>query len=226
MSEYINAYIDNTVGMIHENITTILQTRTQLKLASDAIAQKDNIISQLNSQTEQSNSQLSGQTEQLNELNLESERLKEEIGSLRQTNQDLTSRVSHLDTLSNQVNEINSVVHERDTNIAELHQQIANLNETNHALSSKASNFDVLSKQMGEMKSMLLERDRKIFEIERDRDLHIEKLKNEIETLKKIPTITKEPESALNTKIGKLTKVLSVTSNTVLSSTKTETDDF
>jgi predicted RNase H-like nuclease (RuvC/YqgF family) len=123
------------------------------------------------------------------------------------------------------VNEINNVVHERDTNIAELHQQIAILNETNHALSSKASNFDVLSKQMSEMKSMLLERDQKIFEIERDRDLHIEKLKNEIETLK-TPIITKEPESALNSKIGKLTKVLPVTSNTVLSSKKTETDDF
>jgi chromosome segregation ATPase len=225
MSDYINAYIDNTVGMIHENVTTILQTRTHLRLANDTIAQKDSIISQLSSQIEQLNNQSASQIEQLNIQNLESERLKEEIRGLNQSNQDLTNQITTLGILSNQVNEINNVLNDKDINIASLQQQIAVLNETNHALTNKLSHFDTLSNQVSEMKSMILERDRKIFEIERDKDLHIENLKNEIELLKN-PVIIKEPESTLNTKIRRMTKVLPVNSNTALSSTKAETDDF
>ena len=46
-SAYVNTYLDHAMGMIHENITQVLQLRTQAKLATDLVKQKDEIIAKL-----------------------------------------------------------------------------------------------------------------------------------------------------------------------------------
>lgn len=47
-TKYVNAYIDSTVGMLHENILQILQLKAQLKVINDLVNEKDNIINELN----------------------------------------------------------------------------------------------------------------------------------------------------------------------------------
>lgn len=149
---YVNAYIDSSIGLIHENISNILQLRTQLKMAGNAIAQKDEIINQLSSHVEE----------------------------LKTTNSD----------------------------IKHLTEQVRVLTEQNHALSNKASHFDVMTNQVRDMKFLI-----------QDKDTRIEQLTSEIDRLK-------NPESALNSKSKKTTKVSQDIRTVALSSSKVETDDF
>lgn len=46
-SAYVNAYIDNAVGMLHENINTILQMKTQAKLTADIISARNEEVKSL-----------------------------------------------------------------------------------------------------------------------------------------------------------------------------------
>ena len=43
-SKFVNAYIDNAMGMIHEQTALVLQLKTQAKVANDIIAEKDDVI--------------------------------------------------------------------------------------------------------------------------------------------------------------------------------------
>ena len=149
---FINAYIDNSIGMIHENISNILQLKSQLKIANDTNSQKDALIGNL----------------------------YDEIERLKNINSEM----------------------------ANLRQELEECVEAKHALKNKVSHMDALSNQFSQMKSAILER-----------DVRIEQLSDEIERMR-------NPESVLNTKIKKTTKISQETQTVALSSTKAETDDF
>ena len=149
---FINAYIDNSIGMIHENISNILQLKSQLKIANDTNSQKDALIGNL----------------------------YDEIERLKNINSEMAS----------------------------LRQELEECVEAKHALKNKVSHMDALSNQFSQMKSAILER-----------DVRIEQLSDEIERMR-------NPESVLNTKIKKTTKISQETQTVALSSTKAETDDF
>lgn len=90
---YINAYIDHAMGMIHEHINTILQLKTNLKVATDLIRQKDEIIATFENQMKN----LDNSNNELNKSKEEYVRLEQECNALR-------NKASHFDSLVNQFN--------------------------------------------------------------------------------------------------------------------------
>lgn len=108
-NSFINAYIDNAVGMIHENISAVLQLKTQLKISNDLVAQKDSVIGQL-----------MGQIEQLTNSNVELAKLKEHNDVLLEKNRALINKTSHLDALLKQVNEMKLMIQQKDLKISQI----------------------------------------------------------------------------------------------------------
>ena len=55
MSEsiFINKYVDNAIGYIHENISAILQLRTQLSLLNELVQEKDRLIAEIQKNQEE-----------------------------------------------------------------------------------------------------------------------------------------------------------------------------
>ena len=106
---FINAYIDNSIGMIHENISNILQLKSQLKIANDTIAQKDAVIGNLYNEIEQ-----------LKNINSEMANLRQELEECVDANHALKNKASHMDTLMNQVSQMKSAILERDARIEKL----------------------------------------------------------------------------------------------------------
>lgn len=92
---YINAYIDNAMGTIHDQIKTILQLKSQVTIVNGLVSEKDGVISTLQQQIDNNNEN----NNNLNEAN-------EKIRNLEQECQSLRNKTSHYDALVNQFNEL------------------------------------------------------------------------------------------------------------------------
>lgn len=108
-NKYINAYIDSTVGMLHENITQILQLKAQLKVIGDVVAEKDNMINDINNRLS-SNQSIEQDYHKLVKRNQE---LVNEISALN-------NKVSHIDTFTRQILEMKYMIVEKDIIIEDL----------------------------------------------------------------------------------------------------------
>ena len=145
---YMNAYVDNAVGMIHEYIGGILQLKTQLKVCESIIEAKNVEIEKLskfkNEETEQI---LLTKESELNDLrnqlighgNLGTENvelhqlcsdLQHRCNDLQNENNALAQKVSHMDSLLKQMSEMKQDIITRNNMIADLEQKLARQTET------------------------------------------------------------------------------------------------
>lgn len=132
---YINAYVDNSVGMLHEYVTMVLQLRTQLKIANDMVAEKDATISSLREQVSGVSSELQ---EELNKVKGDLESYRSQIGDnnelinksradaikWEQEYNDMKNKMSHMDTLTSQMNEMKKMIIDKDKEIQDLKEQL------------------------------------------------------------------------------------------------------
>jgi chromosome segregation ATPase len=132
---YINAYVDNSVGMLHEYVTMVLQLRTQLKIANDMVAEKDATISSLREQVSGVSTELQ---EELNKIKAELESYRSQVGDNNQLiNQsradaikweqeynDMKNKMSHMDTLTSQMNEMKKMIIDKDNEIQDLKEKL------------------------------------------------------------------------------------------------------
>lgn len=109
---YVNSYIDVSVGLLHEYLNQILQLKTEAKLASDGMAERDRIIEGLNN-TITSND---ATAEEISKLRQQIAELENEANSLR-------NKASHVDTFANQINAMKTIIQEKDEVIATLNEE-------------------------------------------------------------------------------------------------------
>jgi len=119
-NKYVNGYIDNAVGMIHENINLILQLKTQLRLANELISEKDLAIGAINSELQTHKSD----NEQIANLNETIKTLQNKNVSLQDENNGLNSKVSHMDTLLKQITQMKINLLAKNTEIEELNEKL------------------------------------------------------------------------------------------------------
>jgi len=115
---YVNAYIDNAVGMIHENINVVLQLKTQVKMANDIIKEKDGVIGSLMSQLESSKT-----------VSDELSRYREIARQAEEAQKSAASKMAHMDTAMSQISSMKSEIKKRDSKILELEETLKKFNE-------------------------------------------------------------------------------------------------
>jgi chromosome segregation ATPase len=132
---YINAYVDNSVGMLHEYVTMVLQLRTQNKIVNDMVAEKDATISSLREQVSGVSTELQ---EELNKVKGELESYRSQIGNnnekinqsradaikWEQEYNDMKNKMSHMDTLTSQMNEMKKMIIDKDNEIQSLKDKL------------------------------------------------------------------------------------------------------
>lgn len=132
---YINAYVDNSVGMLHEYVTMVLQLKTQLKVTGDMVAEKDATISSLREQASGVSSELQ---EELNKVKGELESFRSQVGNnnelINQSRSDaikwekeyneMKNKMSHMDTLTSQMNEMKKMIIDKDNEINDLKDKL------------------------------------------------------------------------------------------------------
>jgi chromosome segregation ATPase len=96
MSEkYFNAYVDSAVGMIHEHVAANLQLKAQLKVTSDLLAEKDNVINAL-----------SEEMQNLRNQNADAETARVNAKHWEDSYHGMMNKVSHMETLTSQYNDL------------------------------------------------------------------------------------------------------------------------
>lgn len=130
-SKYVNTYIENSIGMIHEYVSLVLQARTQAKIANDIVAEKDATISSLDEQVQAFKSELEknrnelNQTvatsnEQVNQSRADALKWEHEYNSIK-------AKAEHTDTLVAQINEMKQMVITKNNEIEDLKNKIETL---------------------------------------------------------------------------------------------------
>lgn len=112
-NKFVNTYIDFAVNQLHENLNLILQLKTQLKLAGDSVTEKDEIISKLTADLE---------TNKID--NQEIVKVRDQARKWEEAHNNMSGKVSHLDTALSQIAQMKKEVLSRDETIAGLQQEI------------------------------------------------------------------------------------------------------
>lgn len=103
-NKYINAYIDTSVSMINEYITKYIQVQAQLKVANDIVTERENIITTL--------------TTEIDRLRTDAAKINEnEFTAMK-------NKLSHMDTLMQQMGQMKLTIKEKDEEINTLKNQI------------------------------------------------------------------------------------------------------
>ena len=121
---FINTYIDVIINSIQEYLKSSLQLQTQIKVNELVIANKDQIISSL--------------TQQINE-NKVAEDWKVKYESAEHNYAEAMNKLSHMDTLLNQLSDMKKTIIKKDEEIAELKCKLSN-NKTSKTSETKVIN--------------------------------------------------------------------------------------
>lgn len=130
-TNYMNAYVNLVMETVHTNLNDILQLKTQTKLLNDLVLEKDQVISSLNQQLEESRV---NQTDN-DALQAEMQRLRDNAATWETQYNNMYGKVSHMDTLVKQFNDLQK---EHVENINNLNRSIDELN----ALRSKTQEYE------------------------------------------------------------------------------------
>lgn len=107
MSEkYFNAYVDSAVGIIHENLSLILQLKAQLKVANDLLAEKDGFITSQISERDKAIDSLSNELTNLRTQSVDVEEVKKNAKFWEDSYHAMNNKVAHMETLTKQYNEL------------------------------------------------------------------------------------------------------------------------
>jgi hypothetical protein len=112
-NKYVNTYIETMMASLHENLATILQLKTQLRLTNEIIQEKDRVIQSLNVEIEN-----------LKRSDADYHQAKDNAKIWEESFRAMERKVSHMDTLMNQVKEMKKMVLEKDKEIESLKQTI------------------------------------------------------------------------------------------------------
>lgn len=141
-TKFINTYIDVITGTLHEQLGSVLQLKTQIKIMTETIQEKDNLIVSLSQEKENIRTQLENEKNTAIEAtrsHLEAEK-NAAIAAIQNekatsSGQDaeiihsLQTKLSHMDTLLKQLSDTQKEVQAKNGEIAERDNTIASLEQ-------------------------------------------------------------------------------------------------
>lgn len=117
-NKYINVYIENALGLVHEYINILLKTKTEAKLMEEVLKDKDLEIARLAEEV----TGLRGNSVNVNEA-LEKARVwEDQYNSMKQ-------RVAHMDTMASGFNEIKQRLVEKNTDVDRMATELEQLRQ-------------------------------------------------------------------------------------------------
>lgn len=137
-SKYVNTYLDFAIGMIHEAINEKLQLRTQMKMANDLVAERDQVISALKKEIEN----IKGDTSKNDKISNELIEEKKKSKQLEDSYHALTVKLSHFDNMTNQFNDIKNQLQIKNIELQSKNRDYESLQTNYNSLLEKSAIFD------------------------------------------------------------------------------------
>lgn len=172
-NKFVNSYIDNALGMSFEYMKQVVHLKTQLNIANDLVQQKDEVISALRSDSEK----IKTDSNELCKAQEDVKRLEGECATLR-------NKVSHMDTLTNQFNQMKNDLINKQNDATRLQNDLNNLRNQDVAKDNEISKFKT---EIDQLKGQVSQKDQEIVV----KNEEIQSLKTQIDTLSKKPINSK-----------------------------------
>lgn len=202
-TKYINTYIDVAMSTINESSSTILQLKTQNRIASDVISEKDRFIAALAEEKDRAIAALSTEVENLRKIveSDDSKFDKQKYEQLVQEHNGALTKLSHMDALIKQVGEMKQDIISKENQIKTLSDaagpkdaEIASLNiaigEKEARLNALQSGINNRDAEIIGLRNAVTEKDGSINSLQneiRDRDTKLGATQNDLQ--EKVATI-------------------------------------
>jgi chromosome segregation ATPase len=135
---FVNAYIDSSVGMIHEYISQLLNTKAQLRVANEILSTKDAAIATLNEELSSYRNNSTANTEQMVTLRESHRQMEEQYNAM-------VNKASHMETLLKQVSEMKNEILSRDETIRKLTEETSSIIAIKNALADSEATIHQLT---------------------------------------------------------------------------------
>lgn len=116
VNKYINAYIDTCISQINDLTIKHIQVQAQCKVASDLVKEKEDIIENLISELESLRNHDNEKQKQIDNAKIWEDSYNA-----------MTKKLSHMDTLMNQMGQMKIQITEKDEEIRKLQKQVIEL---------------------------------------------------------------------------------------------------
>lgn len=171
-TDYINGYLENAIGMLHEYLNQVLQLKTQLKLVTDTISSKDAAIQELTNQLETVKKELMDELERVKkelDSNIESHAKDNEVVNntranlqrLQDENDSIKHKLSEFDALAKQFADLKNEYKNKDSQVQNLSSELENVR------SNKDAEIQKLSSELLGSKTLLDEKEKEIKRLEK-----------------------------------------------------------
>lgn len=132
--KFFNAYVDLAVGMLHQNVNTILELKTQIKLLEDNVRLKDSVISELDGAIGVLNEEKKNRSSDLDKVYLEKEEIRSELSqqieilnsklaSMEEKYEQMQQKYVHMATYETQIKEMKRELQAKNEEIDQLKKQ-------------------------------------------------------------------------------------------------------
>jgi chromosome segregation ATPase len=153
---FFNAYVDLAVGTIHQNVNTILELKTQVKMLEDQVRELDSAVGVMNQRIENFDKEKDSLIKQFEEdtKNLTSQYdrklsdLQSKLKSLEREKESTLKKSGHMSTFENQIKDMKREILEKNAEIESLKSNTSNtgvtsvINTKTKKSSSKPENVD------------------------------------------------------------------------------------
>jgi chromosome segregation ATPase len=181
--KFINTYIDVMVGTIHEMMNSSLQLKTNMKISTDLLIEKDKQIGNLTAEIETINNNKLSFDATIESNNTEIDSLKSQLSLLVEKDKQISNLTAEIEAINNNKLSFDATIESNRTEIDSLKSQLSRNQQELESLRSKASHTDSLLQQIISMKQEIKNRDNTIAE----KNKEIEAINNrEIEARDKI----------------------------------------
>lgn len=140
-TNYMNTYVNLVVETVHSYLNDILQLKTQLSVINSLVSEKDQAIASL----EQEIISLREEKERHQGDESEMQKLRDNAASWEFQYNTMVNKVSHMDALTNQFNDIKRQYIEKTQEIESIQND---LNQARHDVNSKQGECDSLRSEL------------------------------------------------------------------------------
>lgn len=205
-NKFVNSYIDNALGMSFEYMKQVVQLKTQLSLVNDLVQQKDEVISSLSNEKEQVNASLKTDEEKIKSCEEDLQRARDDAKKWEAECASLSNKVSHMDTLTNQFNQMKQDLIAKNNEVTQLKNDLNNcknlsavkdteINKINDLVKAKDNEIVSKDQEINNIKSQIAAKDNEI----NDLKSQIVAKDNEIDVIKK--DLEDASKKVINTKV-------------------------
>lgn len=147
-TNFMNTYVNLVVETVHNYLNEVLQLKTQVTILNGLVSEKDQAIASLSEQVES----LKVEKQQYQGNESEMQKLRDNAASWETQYNNMINKVSHMDTLTNQYNDLKRQFVEKTQDIDNITNE---LNSTKQVVTNRESECNSLRQNIDSLTSEL-----------------------------------------------------------------------